>query len=501
MSNTRFVLGLDAGLLMLALCVGGGCSSDNTGPAPVVVAEAPPPMPATSVVLDGNLDEWPAYTSALADADYVYFRVGFDGEEVTLQAAPETLVLQLDVDGSSETGRTTDNPTATGLMGIDLEVWFSPQDTADSSGHGASVRVVDPSGQYAEVSHADIDLCFAPTYAAEWFECRISRHLSAIEGLPRPGLEGSGPVRGAFILRDRADQVVGWSDPFVLALPPAGAGAPVADVEIPEREPGTIRVMSYNVLKGSPMRDSDRFARIIDAVDPDVLLVQEWDDVDASALEGWFTALVPSPTPWEARTDEGMGVAIISPHPLTPLGPDRLDVAGSSHPVRFVGAMANTPGGDIAVGSIHLKCCGSKDSPEDKMRLTQAAAINAALHEALASSKTPLRVFGGDLNLVGSRPPLDTLRAGLDVDGSDLAVAQPMVLGDASQYTWTERDNAFTPGRLDYLVCGDARAEIVHAFVLDTARLSDAALARMGLDRDDSLASDHRPIVVDIRVR
>ena len=37
-------------------------------------------------------------------------------------------------------------------------------------------------------------------------------------------------------------------------------------------------------------------------------------------------------------------------------------------------------------------------------------------------------VIGGDINLVGSRRPLDVLGSKLDVDGTDLEIVTPLVL-------------------------------------------------------------------------
>ena len=138
------------------------------------------------------------------------------------------------------------------------------------------------------------------------------------------------------------------------------------------------------------------------------------------------------------------------------------------------------------------------DSPEDRQRAEEARQINAALASANPSG---LRVVGGDMNLVGTRPPLDLLRAGLDTDGTDLAVAEPLVLGDRVMFTWRNHDTHFTPGRLDYVVFSDAGAHLANAFVLDTARLSDSALAAAGLERTDATGSDHLPVVVDLRPR
>src|SRR5205814_4949203 len=147
------------------------------------------------------------------------------------------------------------------------------------------------------------------------------------------------------------------------------------------------------------------------------------------------------------------------------------------------------------------KCCGTAGGPEDQRRLAEAQAINAAMKTAMPQVNTPMRVLGGDLNLVGAAGPLGALAAGLDTDGSDMAVVQPMVLGDPSLITWVDPKSEFPPGRLDYLLVSDASAQVVNAFVLDTSKLSAKSLARVGMDRGDTAASDHLPVVVDIKPR
>jgi len=175
---------------------------------------------------------------------------------------------------------------------------------------------------------------------------------------------------------------------------------------------------------------------------------------------------------------------------------------GSEEPdVRFVGAIITTPAGDIAAGSMHLKCCGTAGSSEDIKRISQAGTINSAMQTALGGGTPKVRVFGGDLNLVGSRTPLETLCSGLDADSSALVPAMPIVLGDTSTMTWLDDPSGFPPGRLDYVTYSDSSAEVVNAFVLDTRLLSIQSLARVGLDSADSAGSDHLPVVVDIRPR
>ena len=119
---------------------------------------------------------------------------------------------------------------------------------------------------------------------------------------------------------------------------------------------------------------------------------------------------------------------------------------------------------------------------------------------ALAIGREQVRAFviGGDLNLVGSRTPIDRLRSGLDADGTHLEVINAGMLGDGTTITWSSDSSPFLPSRLDYMLVGEAGARVVRSFVFDTGVLSEASLARIGLDRTDSAVSDHRPVVVDL---
>ncbi len=483
--------------LCLAAVVLAGCAAKRSEVRPGRSG----PATENRVVLDGRLVEWPADVAVLADAHHLYFRLGLESE-ATLQAGQDSLTLLLDADGVAATGWRPTSPPEARALGVDLAVQFAPRNGTG----GVAVFGVDSTGARTPLTHATLDLSFAPTYAAPMFEVRLSRHPASEAGPSlRAALAASGAGRAMFLLEDASGKLVGWSDPETFSKPVAAPVPLLADDKIPVKQKGTIRVVSYNVLKGSPMKRSDRFSRVFLALEPDIILVQEWTGADAADLRAWCTALLTGSTDWYSRTGAGEGVAIISPFPIRPLGPDRLtlDVSEGVDPevVRWIAGVVETPIGDVAVASVHLKCCGSKGSPEDQKRLAQARVINEVMKGALTAAGTPLRIVAGDFNLVGSRPPLDVLRQGLDADGSDLELAEPFVTGDAAQYTWSDPASPFTPGRLDYTVFGDATAQLVNAFVFDTSRLSDAALARLGLDRADTSASDHLPIVIDIRPR
>lgn len=456
-----------------------------------------------AIVIDGAFTDWPADTATIADPDWVYFRVMVEGQSMPLQASTDSLVLLLDADGSTATGVVMSNPPEASNLGVDLLIEYSPQNTA-TPGRGVQVTALTGPGASQPLSHDQIGLVSLPTCSSETFEIRVSRH---IDPAVSPGLSAAmssrGSARGMFVLKDSSGKLVGWSDPETFTKPAVSAAAPLSDEIVPAKAPGTIRVVSYNVLKSKLMTEPNSFARLFQVLDADVLLIQEWD-ADPATATAWFTAVVNGQHPWYALS-EGSDVAIVSPYPITPLTSEAITIQGSNgnpETVRAVDGIVSTPAGDIAVTSVHLKCCGTAGSSEDTKRLAQAKAINSALRSAFSPAGAPLvRVIGGDFNLVGTRAPLDAMCAGIDTDGSDLGVAMPVVLGDTAVYTWNDPQSEFPAGRLDFLVFSDASAQAVNAFVIDTSRLSMKALARMGLDARDSSASDHLPVVVDLKPR
>jgi endonuclease/exonuclease/phosphatase family metal-dependent hydrolase len=485
-------------LVLGAAVMAAGCA----GQGPVAEPGSGDPV----ITLDGDLSDWPSGIAAIADGDYLYIRTTLDGPARTLQAMQDrTLELWIDADSSAATGATEPAPRAAAALGVDLEVQFSPL----VDGHpdvGTAVAVPVAGGQRITLGHADVGLMFLPTYAASEFEIRLSRHAAEVPGGLAGGvLSGEGTATLMLVLVDGTGKPKGWSDPFSVAMPARSAERPRTDATIPVKDDGQVRVMSWNVLKSSPLSKPDAFARVIQAVAPDIISFQEWDQGDAVAIEAWLNARVPGSGEWSVVKGAGQGVAIASRFPMRPIGPGRimLDSGENAHPIRFVAAMVGTAAGQVIVGSTHLKCCGFIDSSEDQRRMAEAGAINAALKSAFdgAAGAAGMRVITGDMNLVGSRPPLDVLRAGLDADGTEMDVVEAMVLGDRAMYTWSEAGNQFSPGRLDFAVVGDSATEVVRSFVLDLSLMSDTALAKMGLDRADATVSDHLPVIVDVKSR
>ena len=466
-----------------------GCSSSPT--VEPAAALGTPPM---TIVLDGSMDDWPSDEVAVGDDQYLYLRFS-PVDPISLQSYKESLVIALDTDDSPATGE------ALGDLGIDLEIAFSPPREDGTPGRGTRITAISPEGERVRLPAGLLDISVAPTHAASWFEMRIARRMPSDGVLPEAGLLSSGRVRGRMSMYNASGRRVAEAPEFFVDLPQAAADMHRAHVSVPRKSLGTVRIVSYNVLNATPMDKPEPFSRMLRALDPDIVLVQEWYNTPADEMAAWFNRELPIEGQWRAVTSEGRGVAVVSRLEIAPIGPPALVIQpeGEDRTVRVTPALVETPIGPMAVASIHLKCCGSLNSREDRIRNAEAEAIAAMIEEQTADIGPHVRVVIGDCNLVGGRDPLLTLARRLDVDRSNASIVEPYVLGDNAMYTWTSPTSNFLPGRLDYAVYSDSSAVIDHAFIFDPARLSDKTLHELNLQVLDGMASDHRPLVLDLR--
>ncbi|MFO0860977.1 MAG: endonuclease/exonuclease/phosphatase family protein [Phycisphaerales bacterium] len=445
-----------------------------------------------------------ASSSAVARADdrYLYLRFNPGDEQKTIQSSDETVAILLDIDGDVSTGyRRPEKPFS--AIGADLEIQFSPLSAAGGPPkQGVALFGLDGAGKRTELAKPPSDFMFAPAYASQWYEARMSRQYPAAVNLPVKGMGSRGAGRGAFVIYDQRGRIVGYSEAFDVEFPSIEPAVRLSDAGIPGKAPDAVRVMTWNVW-GKMQESPEKFCAVIRAINPDVIMLAEWKG-DAQALEQTLNMNMPGEmgamVAWKAAVGPDVGIA--STFPVRRAGPNDLQLGwnGENRKVRFVCADVQTPFGPVLVGEMHLKCCGGIGSNEDNLRIAEADVINQAIRQISRADASSVRVLGGDLNLVGSRIPLDVLRMNIDADGSDLTPADPVVLGDDWMYTWRDWPTGFSPGRLDWLTYSDSSAQVVRQFVFDPARLSDAALSKMGLTRANAQPSDHLPVVVDLRI-
>ena len=262
--------------------------------------------------------------------------------------------------------------------------------------------------------------------------------------------------------------------------------------------------MTYNVLFDTPFApgQEERFGRQFAAVRPDIIGFQEiWDHTPDEAAR--FVAR------WTGQQLHATGhddCIVLSRFPI--LRATRLDG-------NLVVLLDTTTqiGRELLVINTHLPCCeyeSGRQAESDRI-----ASFIGEIHDGISglevAPETPIVILG-DLNLIGSARPLETLLTGDIVDealfGPDRSPDwddSPLVNLVSRQtelrmgYTWRSDIGEFWPGHLDYIIYTDSVLEVAHHFVLCTHEMSESSLRAHGLDRTDSQASDHLLFSADFR--
>jgi len=440
---------------------------------------------------------------------FLYLLVELD-RVVNLQSMEGTLRLVLDRDGDPSTGETVG-----GMEGVDLLVDFSHRTGEEGEGNRAGQGILARgAGEAGWRDSYGEDLLYAPTHASDHFEIRLAA--------PR----AENPVRLRLLALDPAGGEIA-ATPILIHRHAGGGIARLRPGSAAiARAPGTeLRVLAWNVGDRAMMRTPEPFLRILSALDPDVLLLDELNPaMDARWLLGILQGL-PRGEEWRVVVGPGggrqrTGVASRLPVEAHP-GLERIpwpdsirrltglpmsnqmqqDMAGAAEDhLPAVGAMILAGGTRFLLVPLDLMCCGRVGGPEDRARLMAADALRGAIAGALAQGGIDAVIVGGDLNLVGSATPLERLRTGLDPAGGSLLVVPTPRLDGASSTTW-RNPGFFPPGRLDYLLVSGSKLEPLRSFAFAPDDLAPEAWKELGLQEGDWAASDHLPLVVDLRIR
>jgi endonuclease/exonuclease/phosphatase family metal-dependent hydrolase len=296
-----------------------------------------------------------------------------------------------------------------------------------------------------------------------------------------------------------------------------------------------IRVLTWNVYRSSifpangetvDLAATDRparFARVVRAVRPDILCLQEVT-VGVPRTAALLDRILPlgEGRSWQVHGAEDTVVA------------SRFDlgaraegyVQGAERRRGHAIALVKAPTTDLYVVCAHFQ--SSADGADAALRQQQAELIAKTIRNAQSGDgDVPLRrrtpfVLLGDFNAIpGGTSFLDDLvsgRAGgvaangriegLDWDRSSLADARPRHNASGSErYTWRNDLERFPPGVLDRILYSDSVLSSVNQFVLDTTEMSYTDLFRAGLRAVDVMRDpqagihDHYPLVIDLILR
>ncbi len=462
------------------------------------------PSAAGGIVIEGRFDDWgpgdlrfesagagaqgghdlpsAAITRVWARADPRRIAVSFELRHETLLQRDSGIVLYLDLDGDAATGLPLEG------MGADIRWSFGEKE-------GRAVVM----GLPIRITQSGIDLRQGPTLSATRFELSVDRAVSIAGASFAPG------DSAALLLRfedreGRGERPGPGSSTGRLAFPLSDRALEVPEPAALSREdPGHLRLLTYNVLFDGCFERPEPFRRILRALDPEVLSLQEIYRHSLEETRALVAGFLPGSSWHVAGSGQG---PILSRHPIRDSGP--VGEAG-----RGSWALIAAPGGDLLVINPHPPCCD-----DDAGRRREFDAIAAWLRDAGRSGRlrrgTPI-VIAGDMNLVGESRQLATLLAGAisdtavhgpsaapDWDGTPLTDAMPYHLTGGEAYTWRGDDGPFAPGRLDYIVYSDSVLRLERSFVLWTPDLPQEYLDDAGLLREDTaVASDHLPVVAD----
>jgi len=304
---------------------------------------------------------------------------------------------------------------------------------------------------------------------------------------------------------------------------------------------GHVRVMSFNPGWDSifpdddPQNDAMRrdsqaadFARIVRAIDPDVICLQEIQPArDPAQVARILDDALPlgEGRTWQAHSGEDNVIASRYPLLLRARATAyRGSVTDFGHAMALVDLPDADDGADLYLLCAHLPAGGGEANVDARQR--HADQIAAWVGDARTPGGevdlpegTPILVLG-DLNVYDTDPArhLATLLTGdiagqdafgpdvaPDWDGTSLADVLPTHNGeDGETYTWRDDTQEFNPGVLDRILYTDSVMGIAHAFVLNTMAMSRAGLAAAGLRAGDAALDaptgryDHLPLVADV---
>lgn len=474
MSTAHHLARWATSILLLAACTWGTAQqpvaidhdfSDWNGTDAIAVADTSGPLEAVRFRADG---------------ERVYFLLEYD-RIIALDESiiPHGTKIALDLDGNANTGQIVG-----GFQGAEMVIHLADRYVNSSQSGGAT----------AQSSLNDAKVRMAPTYGGSTHEVAIDRGVNGFSN-------SNNPIRWS-VRCSSGQQVSNESGTALSNVDPVYTPLPL------ERSEGTqMRVAFWNMnrrMDEAPAQGA--MARILQAVQPDVLAMSEVEDFSADFVRDLLDEWMPlTEGSWHVAKDD-WDLIVASRWPIAATYPE----VYRQYPV-----LINTGNnGDWMVTASHLKCCNGAEQ-----RQTEADEYMAFLRDAMATggevnlpNRTPV-IYGGDLNMVGPGQAMHTLLTGdianeadngpdfgPDWDGTALKELKGLQTDQPMNYTWLNQNSQWPAGKLDYMLVQDGVVEVLGNFALETASMGSDRLEQYGLNAgDDMQASDHLIVVADLR--
>ena len=457
------------------------------------------------ITIDGLFDDWEdvavAYTDSEGDAvtaDFAEIKITYDMEflfiyfnfyegEFLMQDWNE-FHLYVDADNDPSTGQDVHG------IGAELDWVF---------GERWGYQYVN--GQQVELWQNDLTLRIGPTITSTEFEIAISR-----ESGPLTMNSSQVLTEGKIILSE------GQNNSDFIPDESGGVYFSIGEDAVPYPDPiplarlhdDDIRIVSYNTWNDGIINEERQlyFKRILQALDPDVIALQEhwdWNEID-DVIQSWFPE-----DEWHASWTY-RDLVVLSRFPI-------LEDANMISSERTMAALLNTEnelGTNLLLFNSHLSCCSSNED-----RQQQVDEFSSIWRDWVTEGAGPFDleygtpfVHVGDFNYVGYRQQVETIRTGdiedeneygedflPDWDSTAIVDLFSRQTHKRMGYTWRSDGSSFNPGKLDYIFYSDATMDTGNHYTLNTLAMDTETLNEYGLQWNDTQeASDHLPRVFDI---
>ncbi len=403
-------------------------------------------------------------------------------EEINLQEQ-NNITLYIDTDANPNTGRA--------IEGIGAELQFN---------FGQRIGRVYFSNFSSDIYHNDLGLVSIPTVTSNRFEIALRRNNllsgrtvnlgSTIHVLVKDGSNGD-QIPSSGLLTYSMEE-------FDNELP---------DFSLDKKDSKHIRVSSLNCLRDQIFDPEyqDKFRRLFQATQPDIIAFQEIYDHGAQAVSQLLQDWMPLQDDKMWQCDKvNPDIITCSKYPIL-----------TSTPIDGNGAfLLQLPEQKLLLINTHLPCCGNNTD-----RQAEVDRIMGFVRESKAENsdipiafQTPI-IIAGDMNFVGDVRQRQTILRGdiktetiygsdfePDWDDSNIEMAYIMQTGIPFAHTWLNNFSSFGAGWLDYIFYTGSVLILQNSFGLNTAQLSSELLNQYGLLRNDDLASDHYLISADFEM-
>jgi endonuclease/exonuclease/phosphatase family metal-dependent hydrolase len=287
--------------------------------------------------------------------------------------------------------------------------------------------------------------------------------------------------------------------------------------------PTDLRVVTYNIYLNTAISDpvqADKFKRVVNALDPDILNLQEVNSSSAAQVKALLDNIAPlGGEGW--YTHKGRATVIASKYPLSMLHTS-IDPSSDRPPAIALVDLPDTQyGADFYVINHHPNSGQGAAIVEHRQKTADATVQwlqDARTPGGLIDLPpgTPITVLG-DMNSFPEQTAVERMVEGdifyedlygpdspPDWDGTSFTDARPTIngtgIGDYT-YRW-----ATSRTRIDHITYSDSALDVANKFILNTFEMSPADLTATGLQPLDvtidqeGVIFDHLPVVVDFRV-